>query len=76
MALWDNLQGFWKLNDLNYLDETANDNDLSLNGTAPDRATGMASGTNAALLLEDGYLEISDANQTGLDITGNLTVFF
>jgi hypothetical protein len=68
MALWDDIEGKWELKSLDYLDESGNENDLSLNGTAPTRATGMGGGANKALLLNDGYLEISDANQTGLDI--------
>lgn len=67
----ENLQGYWRLND-NALDETDNDNDLSSSGS-PSYATGKF---DKAIDLERGssqYLYITDANQTGLDISGDVS---
>jgi hypothetical protein len=79
MALTDNLVGFWKMDEASgtRVDETANNNDLTANGTG-----GVASAAGKisdAADFEKGdsdYLSIADASQTGLDITGDFTIAF
>ena len=71
-----NLVGNWKFNN-SALDETSNNNDLTLSGS-PSYSTDVGfSGTNATSadleLSDPDYLYITDANQTGLDITGDLS---
>ena len=71
------LVGYWKLNN-DYTDETSNSNDLTSSGS-PVFSTDIAfTETNTySLDLESGssqYAKITDANQTGLDITGDITV--
>lgn len=77
MALTDNLQGYWELEEASStrLDSTANNNDLTEHGTG-----GVGQGTGiidncADFEKDDGdYLDISDGAQTGLDMTGDFTI--
>ncbi len=58
------------------LDATSNNNDLSVNGTAVEYTSSLPFGQSHAAADFDGssYLSITDAAQTGLDITGNITI--
>jgi len=77
-----NLQGYWKLNN-DYTDETANGNDLTPI-TSPvftteipfESPTSMVDSTKVLDLEASSsqYASITDASQTGLDITGDLTI--
>lgn len=70
-----NIQGFWKLDETSgtRYDETTNDNDLTDNATVLYAAGKIG---NAADFEADNseYLSIADAAQTGLDITGDISI--
>jgi len=75
-ALLDNIQGEWYLSDGDFTDQTANNNDMTTVGS-PVAADGFTGYPDSATDFEQGtpdYLKITDAAQTGLDITGDLTV--
>lgn len=72
-----NLVGYWRFeNDL--LDETANNNDLTNNNSATFASDPAFTGTNeyAVDLEKDSsqYLSITDANQTGLDVSEDISI--
>jgi hypothetical protein len=76
MALTDNLQGYWSLENDSWLDETANNNDLTGNNT-PAVVSGKIG--NALDCNASEYLSITNAAQTGLspgnaDFSGMLWV--
>lgn len=69
------LVGYWKLNG-NVLDETSNNNDLTLNNS-PVYSVDVGFTENQSVDLERSssqYLSITDASQKGLDITGDFTL--
>lgn len=68
-----NLQGYWRLEDVN--DETANNNDLTNNGTVTFVAGKFNNGANLVAASSQ-YLSITDANQTGLDFSTIYTLGF
>ena len=77
MALWDNIQGKWKLAGGVWTDTSGNGNDLSASASSPTQATGHGGGADLAASFASAssqYLNITDAAQTGLDITGSITV--
>jgi len=62
---------------INLLDITSNNNDLTNSGGAEYTADTPFAGSTIAVDLEateSDYLSITDANQTGLDITGDITI--
>lgn len=69
------LEGSWKLSDDGvWADDSGNGNDLSETGTVT-LAQGHGGGSNlAADMVESEMLSITDANQTGLDVAGALTI--
>lgn len=72
MALTDNLVSFWNLENVN---DSVGSNNLTNNNTA----TFVAGKVNNAVDLElssQQSLTIADASQTGLDITGDLSISF
>jgi len=73
--LTTNLQGYWTLDEESgtRADSTANGNDLTDNNTV---GFGTGKQDNAADFetATDEYLSITDASQTGLDITGDLSI--
>lgn len=77
MALLDNLQGYWKLDETSgtRLDSTANNNDLTDNNSVLYGTGAMAKIVNSAAFVRANseFLSIADASQTGLDITGDFT---
>jgi hypothetical protein len=77
MALWDNIQGRWKLSGGDWTDISGNGNDLAASASAPTQTTGHGGGANLAASFvhtSSQYLHITDATQTGLDITGSITI--
>jgi len=72
----DYIQGFWKLDEESgtRADETDNNNDLTDNNTVGYSSSGKIG--NAADFEYDNseYLSITDGDQTGLDITGDLSI--
>ena len=77
MALWDNIQGKWKLANGIWTDDSGNGNTLTASGSAPTAVAGFDGGANLAAQFAGGnsqYLTISDAAQVGLDITGAITI--
>lgn len=77
MALWDNIQGKWKLASTTWTDTSGNGNTLTASGSTPTATTGFDGGANLAANFAGGssqYLYITDAAQVGLDITGNITI--
>ena len=70
-----NIQGLWKLNEESgtRYDETTNDNDLTDNATVL-YGTGKIGNAADFELATSEYLSITDAAQTGLDITGEITI--
>ena len=77
MALWDNIQGKWKLASTTWTDTSGNGNTLTASASSPTAAIGHGGGTNLATAFASASsqdLKITDAAQTGLDITGNLTI--
>ena len=74
--LFGSAQGKWKLSDDGvWLDDSTNSNDLSETGTVT-TATGPGSGADKAALFNAAgeKLTITDGSQSGLDITGSLTL--
>ena len=70
------LVGYWKLNN-SLLDETSNDNDLTNNNSSTFSTEVPFGGVAASIDLESSssqYLSITDGDQTGLDITGDITI--
>jgi|GEM_PF-4116603 hypothetical protein len=77
MALWDNIQGRWKLSGGVWTDTSGNGNDLAASASAPTQTTGHGGGANLAASFvhtSSQYLHITDATQTGLDITWSITI--
>lgn len=77
MALWDNIQGRWKLSGGVWTDTSGNGNDLTASASSPTQTTGHDGGANLAAYFtaaSSQYLNITDAAQTGLDITGNIAL--
>jgi hypothetical protein len=72
-----NLQALWLLEEESgtRYDETGNDNDLTDNNTVL-YSSDSKQGTNSADFesANNEYLEIADGSQTGLDVTGDLTI--
>lgn len=78
MTLIDNLVSYWKLDDA-YTESTWVDshgpNNLTKSGTLTDLPSAIInSGAGHLNALSAGYLYINDANQSGLDISGDLTI--
>lgn len=71
-----NLQGAWLLDEESgtRYDQTDNDNDLTDNNTVGYAAGKLGNAADFDISKSE-YLAISDASQTGLDITGNITIF-
>ncbi len=77
MALWDNIQGKWKLSGGVWTDSSGNGNDLTASASSPTQATGHGGGANLAAFFtaaSSQYLHLTDAEQAGLDITGSITL--
>ncbi|MBI5492006.1 MAG: LamG domain-containing protein [Deltaproteobacteria bacterium] len=77
MALWDNIQGKWKLASTIWTDDSGNGNTLTASGSAPTAVAGHDGGANLGTTFAGGnsqYLTITDAAQVGLDITGPITI--
>ncbi len=76
MALWDNIQGKWKLASTTWTDDSGNGNTLTASGSAPTAVAGHAGGANLGTNFSGStqYLYITDAAQVGLDITGAITI--
>src|SRR5574337_299601 len=75
MALWDNIQGKWKLANGVWTDDSGNGNTLTASAIAPTAVAGHGGGANLAADFTAGpYLYITDAAQVGLDITGAITI--
>lgn len=76
MALIDNILSYWKLDETSgtRLDATDTNNDLSDTNTVGYTASAVIN--NAAVFVEANQerLQISDASQTGLDLTGSYTI--
>ena len=72
-----NIQGFWKLNELSgtRYDETVNKNNLTDNNTVLYAAGKIGNAADFELDTSE-YLSITDAAQTGLDITGEISITF
>jgi len=72
-----NLVGYWKLNN-NYNDSTSNANNLTASGSPVFSTDVGFYGTNTVSAdfeeSESDYVYITDANQTGLDLTGDFTI--
>jgi hypothetical protein len=72
-----NLQGYWKLNN-GYTDETSNGNDLTASGSPVFSTSVPWTETNSKSLdlevASGQYASIVDGSQTGLDITGDITI--
>jgi len=70
-----NIKGFWKLNELSgtRYDETTNNNNLTDNATVLYAAGKIGNAADFELATSE-YLSITDAAQTGLDITGEITI--
>lgn len=66
-----NLQGYWKL-ESDGTDSSGKSNTLT--GTPPDYVAAMFSNGGDFELSDSEYLSIADASQTGLDITGDITI--
>lgn len=75
MALTDNIQAYWKLEETSgtRFDETANNNDLTDNNTVL-YGTGIIGNGADFELTNSETLSITDASQTGLDFTGAFSV--
>ncbi len=74
-SLWNGVQGKWKLANTTYTDSSPNGNTLTALNT-PTATTGHGGGSNLATHFAGASaqdLYITDANQVGLDITGNFT---
>src|SRR3990167_5438851 len=71
-SLLDDLQGYWTF-DTDGTDSTANNNDLT-NNNSVGFTTGILN--NASNLEKDtpSWFSLADASQTGLDITGDLSI--
>src|SRR5574337_683326 len=78
MALWDNIQGKWKLASGIWTDDSGNGNTLTASGSAPTAVAGFDGGANLAANFGSGTpnLSITDAAQVGLDITGAITIAY
>src|SRR5574337_2196439 len=78
MALWDNIQGKWKLASGIWTDDSGNGNTLTASGSAPTAVAGFDGGANRAANFGSGTpnLSITDAAQVGLDITGPITISY
>src|SRR5574337_423458 len=77
MALWDNIQGKWKLANGVWTDDSGNGNTLTASASAPTAVAGHDGGASLAATFAGGssqYLTITDAAQVGLDITGAITI--
>src|SRR5574337_6657 len=76
MALWDNVQGKWKLASTTWTDDSGNGNTLTASASAPTAVAGHAGGANLGTNFSGStqYLYITDASQVGLDITGAITI--
>ncbi|MDD1662761.1 MAG: DUF2341 domain-containing protein, partial [Methanomicrobiales archaeon] len=76
--VWDTgYKGVWHLNeasDTTRSDSTGNNNDLSDVNTVARSGSGMMAGAASFIQANSERLAITDATQTGLDITGDLTV--
>ncbi len=77
MSLITSLQGFWKLNESsgNAADSSGNNNTLTNVNTVTYSAGLIQNGANFASASSK-YLAITNASQTGLGITGNISVNF
>ena len=70
-SLYGDAKGYWKL-EADGTDETSNSNDLTDNGSPTYPAVKFGNGVSLLIATTD-FLEITDANQTGLDITGDIS---
>jgi hypothetical protein len=70
MALSDNLSAHWAFDDTNWLDETANNNDLTAGGT-PTNGTGILSNSVNLVPASSEVLSIADGSDTGLTFGAN-----
>lgn len=76
MALTTNLEGYWKLNQVNTgdkaIDSTTNNNNLTNNNSVPFVAGKVGNGADLEFASSQ-YFSITDAAQTGLDFSDALT---
>ena len=75
-ALWDNVQGKWKLANTTYTDDSGNGYTLTQSAT-PTATSGHYGGSNLATDFErdsSQYLYITDASAPNLSITGPITI--
>lgn len=74
MALQDNCEGYWALDESSGTasDSTSNNNDLTNNNTTPFLAAIINNGADIELASSQGF-SITDAAQTGLDLSSTAT---
>lgn len=77
MAFLDNLSAHWKFDEAsgNAVDSSGNSNTLTNQNTTP-FATGKVNNGANLVRANSNYFSITDANQTGLDLTGDCSFAF